>query len=402
MRCPYLDAGCEYTGERLLLGSHLELQCGYVQVPCLCSDKSCKRTVARKDALDGHAVVHQESDPEVRRCYRFQFQGDLTCICRFKSDNSRTIPCEFCEEEFSCVSAMKIHVANNCAEKIVSCDQAENGCTWNGRRISLRAHVDKCPYESIKGFFAIHNREMMQLSKDNKRLRGRTEELEGTVRVLKQELEWAKIALGPWYRPVYTERPALIANYAQYLNGEGASAGPILLRGIDPMTGGTSHPRPRVEDGTTETFGFFDPFSFVGQTRDHDPNIHAANNGSPTTIVTSTEPNLSTHASTQAIESGNGHDIDVSNGLEITASVLSPGARNYQSTSTTLSTALLSDHFPSENQVALEEEGSFSRSQGWRHALPPNSMSSNPSPGIHSPVSIPVLPTQNSRFTVIR
>jgi hypothetical protein len=408
-----MDAGCEFTGERHLLESHLRLQCRYIQVPCLCSDKSCKRTVARKDTLDGRTVVHQESDPEVRHCSRFPSQGGLTFVYLLQSDNTRNTTCESCGKEFSDASAVKGHLANSCPEKIVPCDQAGNGCSWRGQKLSLKAHVEKCPYESIKGFFAIHNADVTQLSKDNERLRRRTEELEGVVRILKQELEWTKVALGPWYRPVYTERPPLTTNYAQYPNDEGASLGPgpgrigqMLLRGVDPMTGGTSHP---VQNGAAEGFDFIDPFSFVGQTRNHNPNIHITNNTSTTRIVTSTEPDRSARTSSNAVESGNSDDHNgdtisgtgssgarFSNGPETTrnttASVLSPGT-SIQSTSSTPSTTLFSDHFPSENQVALEGSGSSSWPQDLQHALPPNPMLSNPTSGMHSPVSISVLAT---------
>jgi len=70
VRCPYLDAGCEYTGERQLLESHIKLECKYVQISCPCSDEGCKRTVTRKGAAEEGTVAHRESGPEVRRNYR--------------------------------------------------------------------------------------------------------------------------------------------------------------------------------------------------------------------------------------------------------------------------------------------------------------------------------------------
>ena len=388
------------------------MQCPYVQVPCTCSDEGCKRTVARGEAPDGRTNVHQESDPEVRCCCRFPLHDGLIFVRLFQSDSARIVTCEFCGDEFPKVSAMGAHLESSCPEKMVTCDQAENGCTWKGPRLSLNAHLGKCVYESIKGFFAIHKTEMSQLSKHNERLRRRTEELEGAVRILKQELEWAKIALGPWYRPVYTERPHLTTNYAQNPNGEGPAAGqgpsrvrPMLSRGMDPMTGGISHPLPRVENGATEVVDFFDPFSFIGQTRNHDRDVHPANNASTTTGVINAGSNPSIHTSGRTVESGDSHDLSVdttpgsgpSNGLETiqnaNVSVSSPGTSNLQTASTPPSATLFPDHFPSENQVGFEEGGLSSQPRGWRHALPPNSMLSNPSPGTHPVVSIPILAT---------
>lgn len=308
-----------------------------------------------------------------------------------QSDHARTMACEFCGKEFSHVSAIGDHVESSCPEKILPCDQAKNGCGWRGRRLSLKAHIDKCAYESIKGFFAIHDDRITRVSKDNERLRHKTEELEGVVRILKQELEWAKIALGPWYRPVYAERPPLATSCTRYPNDEGARVGPMLSRGTDTMTSDASDPERWVLDGTTEAFNFFDPFAFVGQTRNYDPDTHAGDNVSTTMIGTRAEQNLSTHTShdgNTASESG------TSNGLETiqdgAASVL---GNNLQSTST----ALFSYHFPSGNQVVFEEGGSSSRPQGWRHVLPPNSMPSNTGPGVQLPVSIPVSVTREQR-----
>ena len=310
---------------------------------------------------------------------------------------------------------MKDHLANSCPENITPCRQAENGCTWQGRRASLGAHVDKCPYESIKGFFAIHSVQMAQLSKDNDCLRRRTDELEGTVRILRQELEWAKIALGPWCRPVYPERPSMSASYGQFPDdGDGTRSepnrfGPMVLPGVGP-TGGTSRPEPRMENDATETFDFFDPFSFIGQGQNQVSSIHATNNGSIATGVSDTDSNTNTpssNANGHAIDSHNVRDLNRDTTYEsgpsgsgslngsgsihnATVIALSPGASNLQSTSAAPPVPLFSDHFPSEDQAAFEG-GSSSRTQGRQHVpSPPVSTPSNSSPGIHPPVSITV------------
>jgi len=247
---------------------------------------------------------------------------------------------------------------------------------------------------------------MAQLSKDNGRLRRRTDELEGTIRILRQELEWTKIALGPWYRPAYPERQIVSASYAQRPDGEG----PALLRGVDP-TGDTSRSEPRAEDGAIETFDFFDPFSFIGQRQNHLPGIHATNNTSTATSVIDVDPGTDTpvDGSDQAVGPHSIHDLNGDAAYEIgplgsgslngsgsvhnATAAVSPGASNPQSTSAAPPVTLFSDHFPSGNQMF--EGGSSSRQQGWQHvSSPPNSTSPNPSPSIHSPVSTPDIVTQ--------
>ena len=328
----------------------------------------------------------------------------------FQSNDTRTITCEFCGKEFSQVCAMKDHLASSCPEKTVPCDQAENGCAWKGRRLSLEAHTDNCPYESIKGFFSIHNIKMAQFSRDNERLRRRTDELEGIIRILRQELEWTKIALGPWYRPVYPERPPITANYNQCQNVEGAGAGPgpnrvrpILLEGMSPTAGDTAHPESGVENGSTETLGSFDPHSFINRTQNEVSNLRATNDAltAPTVTDTESNPNISARTSNNPVEFRDNHGLGGNpipgpgsfNGLEsiqsIIGSELSPETRNLQSAATMQPTAPFSDYFPVENRVGFED-GPSSQLLGWQHTLPPDSMPSNPSPGIYSPVSISV------------
>lgn len=284
---------------------------------------------------------------------------------------------------FSHVSEVGDHLASSCSEKIVPCSQTGNGCTWKGRRLSLEAHTEKCPYESIKGFFAIHDSKMAQLSKENERLRRRTDELEGAVRILRQELEWAKVALEPWYRPIYSERPSMTANYNRYPSNGGPNTmpgptqvGQVLLQRMNLATSNTSLPGSRGESGATETLDLFDPFTFIGQSQGQTSNVHAANNPSTTTTIVSSEsnPSLSAYTNNHAVGPRDSDDIggdaipesgsSNSPGFiqDPTGFTLSPGTSNLQSASTAPSL--------------------------------PNPMSTNPIPSIHSHVSISIPATQ--------
>jgi len=263
--------------------------------------------------------------------------------------------------------------------------------------VSLETHISQCAYESIKGFFAIHNSQMTQLSKDNERLRCRTDELEGTIRILRQELEWVKIALGPWCRPIYPDRPSVSSNYAQYPTNEDAStasvlgrAGPIPLRAVDP-TGGTSHPEPRAENGATEGFDLVDPFSFSNRRRNQVPGVYATNTASTTADAVGADSDTSSSA--EAVESQNGRDLNGEASYNTTTrTALSHGVGDLQSTFSAPPAALLSDYFPSEDREELEEGGPSSRPQGWQHVSSPiYQMTPNTNSSTYSPVSIPVL-----------
>ena len=329
--------------------------------------------------------------------FSFIRYGCLTCMFPFQSGDAHTAACESCGKEFPSASALRDHLVSSCPEKIVPCRHGDSGCPWRGRRVSLETHVDKCPYESIKGFLAIHSTQMTRLSKDNERLRRRADELEGTVQILRQEIEWAKIALGPWYRPVYPERPAMSAHYAQSPNNDATTGsapsrvGPILFRGADP-TSGTSLPEPRAENGATGVFEFVDPFSFISQGENQVQGVYTINGASTTMSATNTGSD--TRPSVDAVESHSrtdhtrnaNHEPGPSgpgslNGLgsiyNTAGATQSPGVSNLQSTSTVPPVVLLSDYFPSEER------------QGWQHGtLPADSVPPNPSSTAGSSVSI--------------
>lgn len=272
---------------------------------------------------------------------------------------SENTTCEFCEKGFPSVSAMKDHLANSCPEKIVCCGQAGNGCVWKGRKVSLETHIDKCPYESIKGFFAIHSAQMAQVSGDNDRLRRRTEELEGTIRILRQELEWAKAALGPWYRPVYPERQSMTTNHTRWPDNEGAST--RTSQTMDPV-GGTFLPEPNQNpgNGATEILDFFDAFSFINERQDRVSSVHAAD------------------ASRHLIELRDAQDLNGdSSSSGSTQTGLSPRANNLQPASGSPPVLFSSDDLPS-------------RTRGWQ----PAPTAQNASPSMYSSVSITAFVTE--------
>jgi len=322
--------------------------------------------------------------------------GLILTLLPFQTGGAHAAACEFCEKDFPSVSTLKDHLLSSCPEKIIPCKHADNGCTWKGRRVSLETHVNQCAYESIKGFFAIHSSQVTQLSKDNERLRRRTDELEGTIRILRQELEWVKIALGPWCRPTYPDRLSVSSNYDQYpTNGDASTAsvlgraGPMPLQGVDP-TGGTSHPEPRAENGATEGFDLVDPFSFSSRRRNQVPGVYATNTASTTADAAYADSNSSSSA--DAVESQNGHNLNGEASYNTsTRTALSPGASDLQSTFSAPPAALLSDYFPSEGREEFEEGGPSSRPRGWQHVSSPTyPVTPNSNSSVYSPVSISV------------
>jgi len=94
---------------------------------------------------------------------------------------------------------LEAHV-DECPEAVVACTQSGNGCLWTGKRSGLSVHSGICPYEAIKGFFAIHAKEVVDLRAENIALREQTSALKTHIQVLHQDVATAKQLLGPWYR----------------------------------------------------------------------------------------------------------------------------------------------------------------------------------------------------------
>lgn len=98
------------------------------------------------------------------------------------------------------------------------CTHASRGCAWTGHRADLYAsHLPSCTYESIKGFFQIHDRQLSSLSEENAFLRHKVEALEGFVSIMQRELRFVKDALGPWYREQDDSRPHMASPVASPL-----------------------------------------------------------------------------------------------------------------------------------------------------------------------------------------
>lgn len=80
------------------------------------------------------------------------------------------------------------------------CTHAENGCSWQGPRHLLAPdHLPNCPYEAIKGFFAVQNGKMKDLEQENINLRRNLADLETKVSSQHRDLEKARVRLGPWF-----------------------------------------------------------------------------------------------------------------------------------------------------------------------------------------------------------
>ncbi|KAJ3358627.1 hypothetical protein HDU91_005156 [Kappamyces sp. JEL0680] len=88
-------------------------------------------------------------------------------------------PCVGCEV---LVSSVRISQHNlQCPGAIVSCTYSHLGCSWEGRRREVAAHLSECYYEKLQGFFALFERERRQLLEENAKLKITIGELESQL-----------------------------------------------------------------------------------------------------------------------------------------------------------------------------------------------------------------------------
>jgi hypothetical protein len=112
----------------------------------------------------------------------------------------KSATCSFCSTSLP-RSELTAHLTT-CLDVTVPCTQFVNGCPWAGPRHSLSTvHTPSCPYESIKGFFALNGSRISSLTEDNILLKRKLELMEAAMQKMHREMHAVKAALGPWYRP---------------------------------------------------------------------------------------------------------------------------------------------------------------------------------------------------------
>ena len=70
-------------------------------------------------------------------------------------------------------------------------------------------HLLTCPYESIKGFFAVNASRLSTLEAENVMLRQKVDRMETVLAAAQREVDSARSSLGPWFRPSGSQPPAL-------------------------------------------------------------------------------------------------------------------------------------------------------------------------------------------------
>ncbi|KAF8638072.1 hypothetical protein AX16_010704 [Volvariella volvacea WC 439] len=203
VECVHSAAGCDHTCQRQHLATHLSDSCPYSYVSC--PENECDGRFLRKEA---GRHKHRSENCSVEQC-RSQLQDQKLETHQSEGQSLAAFTCTHCLPEFSSAELAE----HSCPAEQVSCPHANSGCPYKGSRDSLDGeHLPSCPYEALKGFFAINNSRISHLAEENLRLRSRVQGLEGTVKTMRAELAAARSALGPWYRTPTTASQLLYAS----------------------------------------------------------------------------------------------------------------------------------------------------------------------------------------------
>ncbi|KAF4567522.1 hypothetical protein EYR40_006524 [Pleurotus pulmonarius] len=207
IECTNLPIGCTETFQRQLLESHLKDACQYTEVTC--GEDECNEVVLRKDVgKHAHDCAHR-----VLQCEGCQAEIKFVNMeAHIPECPATTATCPSCFQEMP-RSELNSH-RETCAEVIVGCSQSANGCPWTGPRHAGKNHSISCPYEAIKGFFALNQERISAITGENAILRQKVDTLERQLHATKQDVQITTAALGPWYRspricPPITQRAAV-------------------------------------------------------------------------------------------------------------------------------------------------------------------------------------------------
>ncbi|RUS22583.1 hypothetical protein BC937DRAFT_88370, partial [Endogone sp. FLAS-F59071] len=180
--CPRADVGCPFTGQRQFMEHHLREECLHVVSPCRLEE--CKELVLKKD-LTEHVENCRFRVVECSMCKSKMRWRDLEA--HHRTCPAETVNCPHCSTPRT-RSAHDAHLLE-CSEVPVPCPHGTFGCPWTGPRKDLpMIHIPTCPYEALKGFFALHRRQTDHLEYELRQLRDSQQDLADDVSDLRDRL----------------------------------------------------------------------------------------------------------------------------------------------------------------------------------------------------------------------
>lgn len=138
---------------------------------------------------------------EVSVCLRSAFLTltDIHHQTHYDECPATEVTCIHCDAILARASLASHHA--ECLFIPVPCVHSQYGCPWVGPRHTLPdSHLASCPYEAIKGFFAIQSTRQKELEAENAELKRTVGDLERSVRSHQRDLERAKVRLGSWFK----------------------------------------------------------------------------------------------------------------------------------------------------------------------------------------------------------
>ncbi|KAI8973276.1 hypothetical protein BDF20DRAFT_837235 [Mycotypha africana] len=168
--CPYFEKGCDYTGQRQFMESHVKNDCQYT-LTC-CQSEECKKLLLRKD-IKHHSETCKHRILECNMCKQKVPAYEMEK--HYDACPSEIIDCPYCGT--SRPRSEHTSHTTECPHFIISCPHHNDGCVWTGKRELSEEHLSLCPYESMKHYIQQQKRTEAKLKDDLRQLRSENESL---------------------------------------------------------------------------------------------------------------------------------------------------------------------------------------------------------------------------------
>ncbi|KAL7411276.1 hypothetical protein BDY24DRAFT_143448 [Mrakia frigida] len=201
-----VKCSCSELVQRQDFVSHKKSVCGFLLVLCGCEVK-----LLRKD-MEAHLETCEHRMTECELC-----EGKMKVMeveLHIFTCPSTPTSCRHCSRPIP--RSLIVEHAGACLLAPASCHQASNGCSWKGQRSLLPTHLETCPFDVLRSFFAINDARLTAESAMRRETDLKVAQLQEDVGTLTRELEGTKKQLEEAKEEVASLKNSLLTSLGPY------------------------------------------------------------------------------------------------------------------------------------------------------------------------------------------
>lgn len=145
VKCKMNVRGCDWTGELRHYESHFQ-ECQYEEVICDDCNEKMQRTFLNKHSTS-------ECRERIVPCAYCDCQFAFWCLEFHEDEECTRFPLE-CPQQCGVQDIpreeVESHVEDDCLMTVVVCPFVEAGCTYQDKRVNLKAHVEECSEDHLR------------------------------------------------------------------------------------------------------------------------------------------------------------------------------------------------------------------------------------------------------------